>query len=154
MTVEAYPLQWPDGWPRTAFNLRESDRKFGGHVYGLTMGRARDQHLDELRLPGARDIVVSTNVQLRRDRLPYDQRRIEDPGVAVYFMLEKRPLVMARDRFISVAGQYALAHTRGRSHASACAPRWRSDDGARIHRVRCYKPQQFRSLPFNEGNHQ
>ncbi|MGO8921400.1 MAG: J domain-containing protein [Xanthobacteraceae bacterium] len=105
MTVEAYPLQWPDGWPRTAFNLRESDRKFGGHVHGLTMGRARDQLLDELRLLGARDIVVSTNVQLRRDGLPYsDQRRIEDPGVAVYFTLKKRPRVMARDRFISVAG--------------------------------------------------
>jgi hypothetical protein len=103
--TEAFPLQWPDGWPRTAFNLRQSDKKFGGHVYGLTMGRARDQLLSELRMLGARDVVVSSNVPLRRDGLPYsDQRRIEDPGVAVYFMLKKRPLVMARDRFISVAG--------------------------------------------------
>jgi hypothetical protein len=105
MTIEAYPLQWPDGWPRTAFNLRESDRRFGGHVRGLTMGRARDQLLDELRLLEARDIVISSNVPLRSDGLPYsDQRRIEDPGVAVYFTLNKRPQVMARDHFISVAG--------------------------------------------------
>lgn len=69
------------------------------------MGRARDQLVDELERMGARDLVVSSNVALRRDGLPYsDQRRIEDPGVAVYFTLKKRPLAMAQDRFVSVAG--------------------------------------------------
>lgn len=105
MTAEAYPLQWPEGWPRTAASLRESDRRFSGSVYGLAMGRARDQLVDELERMGARDLVVSSNVALRRDGLPYsDQRRIEDPGVAVYFTLKKRPLAMAQDRFVSVAG--------------------------------------------------
>ena len=69
------------------------------------MGRARDQLLRELELLGARDVVISSNVALRRDGLPYaDQRRIEDPGVAVYFTLRKRPMAMARDAFVSVAG--------------------------------------------------
>ena len=102
--TEAYPLQWPDGWPRHRGG-RDSDNRFGGHVYGLTMGRTRDQLLLELERLGARDVVVSSNVALRRDGLPYsDPRRIDDPGVAVYFTLKKRPLVMARDQFISVAG--------------------------------------------------
>ena len=30
MSVEAYPLQWPDGWPRTPAHQRESDNRFGG----------------------------------------------------------------------------------------------------------------------------
>lgn len=50
------------------------------------MGKARDQLLAELRLLGAKGLVVSTNVELRLDGLPYSEsRHIADPGVAVYF---------------------------------------------------------------------
>jgi hypothetical protein len=28
--TEAYPLRWPDGWPRTPPYRRESDNRFGG----------------------------------------------------------------------------------------------------------------------------
>jgi hypothetical protein len=79
--------------------------RFTNRSIGLTMGRARNQLIEELKLLGAREIIVSTNVALRLDGLPYaDQRRISDPGVAAYFQLKKRPLVMATDRFITVAG--------------------------------------------------
>lgn len=105
MAAEAYPLQWPEGWPRTAPHARESDKRFAGSKYGLTMGRARDRLIAELERMGVRDLVVSSNVALRGDGLPYSsQRRIDDPGVAVYFTLKKRPLAMANDRFTSVAG--------------------------------------------------
>lgn len=105
MSADAYPLQWPDGWPRTPQYKRESDRKFGGPVYGLTVGRARDQLVAELQRLKARNIVISSNIALRRDGLPYsDQRRIDDPGVAVYFSLRQKPMVMARDAYTSVAG--------------------------------------------------
>lgn len=105
MSAEAYPLQWPDGWPRHKSVNRESDNRFSGKVYGVTLARARDQLLHELDLLGAKGVVISSNIALRLDGLPYsDQRRIEDPGVAVYFTLKKRPLVMARDAFISVPG--------------------------------------------------
>jgi hypothetical protein len=102
--TEAYPLTWPEGWPRTAFNRRESDRRFGGSRK-LTMGRARDDLIHELRLLGATDIIVSSNIPTKSDGLPYSEARlIDDPGVAVYFTFKKKPLVMARDGFISVAG--------------------------------------------------
>lgn len=105
MSAEAYPLQWPDGWPRTGQYRRESDSRFGGKVYGLNMGRTRDQLIDELQRLGAASVVISTNVALRNDGLPYaTQKQIADPGVAVYFMLKKRPMVMAVDRYTSVAG--------------------------------------------------
>lgn len=99
----AYPLQWPDGWPRQKH--RENDTVFRGKIYGLTMARARDQLMAELQRLNATGLVISSNVQLRQDGLPYsEQRRIADPGVAVYFQLKKRPMVMAQDRYVSVAG--------------------------------------------------
>lgn len=105
MGAEAFPLQWPEGWPRTPSWKRESDNRFGGKVYGLTMGRARDQLIAELQRMGAGSVVISTNVELRLDGLPYSkQKLLDEPGVAVYFMFKKRPMVMAVDRYTSVAG--------------------------------------------------
>lgn len=104
MSAEAYPLQWPEGWPRYK-GERDSDRKFYGKIYGLTLARARDQMFSELTRLGASNIILSTNVALRLDGLPYSNtRKPTDPGVAVYFTLKKRPHVMAQDRFGSVEG--------------------------------------------------
>lgn len=103
--TEAYPLAWPDGWPRTPSHARESDRRFHGKTCRLSVGRVRDQLLDELRLLGASDIVVSSNVPTRSDGLLHsDPRRLDDPGIAVYFKFKKKQMVMARDGFISVVG--------------------------------------------------
>ena len=116
--TEAYPLQWPDGWPRTEPHRRESDSRFGGSGR-ITVGRARDQLMEELRRLGATEIVVSSNVPVRPDGLLYaDNKRIDDPGIAVYFKFKKKSLVMARDAFTSVAGNLrtlglAVEHLRG-----------------------------------------
>jgi hypothetical protein len=69
------------------------------------MGRAITQLMDELRLLGATNIVVSSNIPTKSDGLPYaESRLIEDPGIAAYFDFKKKSLVMARDGFISPAG--------------------------------------------------
>lgn len=102
--AEAFPLQWPDGWPRTI--NREQSHPFGGKVHDLTFERARDGLRNELSLLGARDIVLSTNVPLRRDgeaAASSARKRMMDPGVAVYFVLKKRPMVMAQDKYFDVA---------------------------------------------------
>jgi len=105
MTV-AFPLQWPAGWPRTPDYKRQSDRVFAGKTYGaVTMARAGEQLRSELRLLGAAGLVISTNVALRQDGLPYsDQRKLTDPGVAIYFQLKAKPMVMASDRYNTVGG--------------------------------------------------
>lgn len=105
MTV-AFPLQWPQGWPRTPDYKRQSDRIFAGKTYGaVTMARAGEQLRDELRLLGAASTVISTNVALRQDGLPYsDQRKLTDPGVAIYFQLKGKPMAMASDRYTTVGG--------------------------------------------------
>lgn len=46
----------------------------------------------------ARDVVISTNVEVRLDGLPYsNRRRPEDPGAAVYFRWRKQDHVLACD---------------------------------------------------------
>lgn len=95
MAAEAFPLQWPEGWPRTPPHRR------GGSRFGKNMGFNQIGKLqNELRLMGARNVVISSNVPLRQDGLPYaseTKRRYDDPGVAVYFTLKGKALSMARD---------------------------------------------------------
>lgn len=96
MTAENYPLHWPPGWPRTAWGKRGASR------FGKTGANQIGELQRELRLLGARDIVISSNVPVRQDGLPYSdaaKRRYDDPGVAIYFQLKGKPLVMARDRY-------------------------------------------------------
>lgn len=103
--TEAYPLQWPAGRPRTA--RRERSR------FDVTFARARDALFEELRLMGARLPVLSTNVALRRDGLPYaNQPEPEDPGVAVYFTWKERQMAFSCDRWDRVRDNVqAVRHT-------------------------------------------
>lgn len=94
--TDAYPLYWPEGWPRT--RNRESSR-FQPH--GLAAESQRI--INELHLLGARNSVISTNVALRRDGLPYSsQKAPDDPGVAVYFTLNGRQQCIPCDRWAAV----------------------------------------------------
>lgn len=78
--IEAYPLSWPDGWPRRKSHARNPSK------YKTTFLKARDELVRELGAGRARHVVVSTNVPLRRDGLPLaNMREPEDPGVAVYW---------------------------------------------------------------------
>lgn len=114
--AEAYPLSWPEGWARTP-----AGRRISGGRFNTTFERARSELMNELRLLGAGNVVVSSWLPLRRDGLPYaDQarRKLDDPGVAVYFMLRKRQMVMARDAYTSVHDNLrsiglGIAHLRG-----------------------------------------
>lgn len=107
--IQAYPLQWPAGWRRTGAHLRERS-KFGKsvpqyrtkYVNGVASGteRAHDRKesltiaeatirvLEQLQRMGVRseDIVISTNLRLRRDGMPASgQAQPNDPGVAAYW---------------------------------------------------------------------
>src|SRR5690606_6952544 len=96
--TQAYPLQWPAGWPRTAPYRRTASRFRPG---GLA-AEAREC-LWELHRLGARNAVISTNIELRRDGLPYSGRRApDDPGVAAYFTYEGRQQCIPCDRWATV----------------------------------------------------
>lgn len=92
-TISNYPLNWPESYPRTRYIERS---RFGNHSFGLS----RDMLLDELRLLGASNIKLSTNIPLRNDGLPRASFRVpDDKGVAVYFNLSSQNMVLCCDRW-------------------------------------------------------
>lgn len=95
--TEAYPLQWPAGWNRTK-NPRWSNFRNCTVFQGI-----KDVH-DELRRFGARNVVVSSNAELKKDGLPYSGRKDPaDAGVAVYFILNGQEKCIPIDTWRSVA---------------------------------------------------
>lgn len=97
MGVEAYPLHWPPGRPRTLPHRRDASN------FRVTLGDARDELFAEIGRLGARQVVVSSNVPLRQDGKPYaNTPRLEDPGVAAYFNFKGRAMCFACDRWSKV----------------------------------------------------
>jgi hypothetical protein len=120
--VEAYPLYWPDGWERTATNRRKRNYHFKE-----SFAANRDELMEELRRLGAHDIVLSTNIPLRRDGLPMASARVpEDPGIAVYFKYKKRQICFACDKYQLISENIrAIALTIG---AIRGIERWGASD--------------------------
>jgi hypothetical protein len=93
-----YPLSWPVGVPRTPGHKRQRPKFSTG-----TFAAERDHLLAELKRAGAAHVVLSTNVELRGDGLPYSGRRNpDDPGVAVYFTRKGKQLSMQCDHWNTV----------------------------------------------------
>lgn len=125
-SITAYPLTWPDGWPRTPEHKRDSGSRFGQVTmqttnYGsyrqkgrITPDKARRALRDELGRLGAKNPIISSNVPLRQDGEMYAgaaDRRHDDPGIAVYFFLKGKQMVMAQDAYDNVAANMrSLAH--------------------------------------------
>jgi hypothetical protein len=93
----AYPLQWPAGRKRT-ISYRRARANFT-----TSFAVARDNLIAEVKRLGARNLVISTNIPLRQDGLPYaSYRKIDDEGVAVYFTLDGQQTSFACDRWDKV----------------------------------------------------
>lgn len=88
--AERFPLEWPAVYPRAGSR---------GHAkFKTSFWAAVNRLYRELELMGADTVVVSTNIPLRKDGLPYaDPPMIKDPGVAIYFRLKGSPMSMACD---------------------------------------------------------
>src|SRR3712207_4585454 len=95
--AEAFPCDWPLGWQRTLFRKPSKFKP-------STFLQAREALLAELARIRATDVVVSTNVPLRKDGTPASAKLLDnDPGVAVYFRLNGQERVIPCDRWKSVA---------------------------------------------------
>ena len=106
----AYPLCWPEGWPRVKPSERQDSRFIRGATVrydGLHVGRrwysmdeATQLLIGELERLGADDMILSTNVKRKLNGLPYsNQTPPSDTGAAVYFKLNKREVSLACDKW-------------------------------------------------------
>jgi hypothetical protein len=98
MMVEAYPLAWPPGNPRTpSYRIERSRFEPGNRPQEV------ENVIAELGRLGARNVVVSTNLRLRNDGLPYARDRApDDQGVAVYFDYAGGQKCFACDRWQTI----------------------------------------------------
>lgn len=103
--IEAYPLHWPEGWPRTKAPAHSRFHPTNGrHAVAQAL-------LAEIRRLGGGQVVISTNVRLRNDGLPYSgDRPPEDKGVAVYFNLKGRQMVFACDKWAKLEDNLRSIH--------------------------------------------
>jgi hypothetical protein len=113
--TEAYPLAWPDGWPRTPAAEQKSSHTFKRQQdtgRGFRMGEpwtfaaARDALYEELfKHTGGRPFVLSSDFVLNSRGEPAGSRgRPADQGIAVYFRRGGRDYVMACDRYDKAEG--------------------------------------------------
>lgn len=92
MNHQAYPLTWPAGYQRSRSRSRAR--------FKTSFARSRDGLINELRLIGASYPVISSNIPLRKDGLPYaGVSSPHDPGVACYFLWKGQQKVLASDRW-------------------------------------------------------
>jgi len=89
--ADAYPLQWPDGWPRA--------KRTRAAKFKTPTGKAATLLSAELGRLGASHVVVSTNVPLKADGTIRMDREPLDPGVAVYFNRDGQQMVLACDQY-------------------------------------------------------
>jgi len=114
MTV-AFPLHWPTHRPRSAAPARAAFNKKvvrPGRSYtetqSLSIADALGRLQREVDLLGAKQYVLSSNVELRLDGLPRSgQAEPKDRGVALYFHLGNKPHCLPCDRYDRVADNIA-----------------------------------------------
>ena len=118
--TEAYPLQWPEHKKRT--NYKENSR-FRVSSFAVV----RDELMRELKMLGAKSVVLSTNIPLRQDGLPYaNTRQPDDTGIAVYFQYKNKSMCFSCDRWKKIEDNIqAIRHTINALRGIA---RWGSGD--------------------------
>lgn len=118
--VDAFPLQWPTGKPRKKFR---SQSKFKSR----SIDAVTQIILKEIKLLKGKSVVISTNLRLRNDGLPYsNQAAPADTGAAVYFNYNDKQMCFACDRWDKIHDNlYAIAMT---IEALRGIERWGSGD--------------------------
>lgn len=93
--TEAYPLKWPEGWPRARW------RSSGSFSRNLDYDRAlRDLETELERLKA---VVISCNMKPGRVAAVTGADPRRDSGVAIYFTFNAKQMAMAQDSYDTVA---------------------------------------------------
>ena len=96
---ETYPLQWPAGYKRHSPAERIYSR------FEQTMDKAQRFLRTEIARLAGTDLIVSSNIPVRRDGglyADYMNRKLEDPGIAIYFKYNGKQISMCCDQYLRV----------------------------------------------------
>lgn len=118
--VNAYPLAWPTGWKRTPPENRKGGKFFRServytdtgsrtNTYSMTVEVARKRLLAELDRMGIPNyqVILSSDIPLRKDGFQRSDYEPANPGAAVYWRDRKEQRVMAIDLYDRVADNIA-----------------------------------------------
>jgi len=107
-TTRSYPLYWPEGWPR-AKSHEVKRARFGDH----SVSEGRRVLADQVRLFGGKDLIISSNLELRLDGNPRsNQKQPVDRGVAIFFKRKGEDMALACDIYTTVEDNlWALCRT-------------------------------------------
>lgn len=92
--MEAYPLHWPTGYKRTTHRIHSR--------FEQTMDKAQRFMRDEIIRIGGTQLIVSTNIPVRKDGGLYAdwmKKKMEDTGVAIYFQYKGKSISMCCDQY-------------------------------------------------------
>ena len=107
-STRAYPLYWPESWPRT-----ESHKIKRAQFKDRSVFVARRDLEFEVRRFGGRDLIISSNLELKLDGTPRSgQKQPADRGVAIFFERKGEPMALACDVYSTVEDNlWALVRT-------------------------------------------
>jgi hypothetical protein len=107
-STRAYPLYWPEGWPRTDNNKIKRAQFKDRSVFV-----ARKELEFEVRRFGGKELIISSNLELKLDGTPRsNQKQPADKGVAVYFERKGVAMALACDVYSTVEDNlWALVRT-------------------------------------------
>lgn len=94
--IEAFPLQWPLGFERSTI---KKDSTFKS-----TIAQARDNVSDEIRKLKGTNLIISSNIPLKKNGDLYGSMKPVDGdhGVAVYFSWKNQQYVLACDNYYTI----------------------------------------------------
>ena len=107
-STRAYPLYWPESWPRTDGNKIKRAQFKDRSVF-----TARRELENEVRKFGGLKLIISSNLKLNLDgTLRSGQKQPADKGVAVFFERKNEPMALACDVYSTVEDNlWALVRT-------------------------------------------
>lgn len=94
--IEAFPLHWPQGFERNKSQTVSS--------FKCTLGQARDGVLQQIHQLKGTNIIISSNIPLKKDGNMYASLKPidNDHGVAVYFTWKNDQYVLACDKYYQI----------------------------------------------------
>lgn len=107
-STRAYPLYWPEGWPRTDY-YKQKKAQFKDRSVAI----GRRYLVDEVRRFGGTDLIISSNLELKLDGTPRSgQRQPDDRGVAIFLKRDGVDVALACDVYTTIQDNlWALCRT-------------------------------------------